>query len=112
MWKRFLFFTLRVLFSSVNEVTSIEVTSTLLRYHIGTIRTTGVETIVTFNLFCEFILPFLKQANIEVHPAWCGVPDTDEPVQAADVTNIAGEGTGIMMSQQLGQGAIQSNELL
>ena len=90
---------------------ALEISSTVTRDPIGTIRTTGVENVVSFNFFCEFVLPFLRQASVEVHPAWCG-GGTGEADQAADVTNISGEGAGLEMSQQLGQGEIQSNELL
>ena len=100
-----------LLLLSSSSTNALEVSSTVTRAPIGTIRTTGVENVVSFNFFCEFVLPFLRQASVEVHPAWCG-GGTGEADQAADVTNISGEGAGLEMSQQLGQGEIQSNELL
>ena len=100
-----------LLLLSSSSTNALEISSTVTRDPIETIRTTGVENVVTFNFFCEFVLPFLRQASVEVHPAWCG-GGTGEAEQAADVTNISGEGAGLEMSQQLGQGEIQSNELL
>ncbi len=100
-----------LLLLSSSSTNALEISSTVTRDPIGTIRTTGVENVVSFNFFCEFVLPFLRQASVEVHPAWCG-GGTGEADQAADVTNISGEGAGLEMSQQLGQGEIQSNELL
>lgn len=105
-------FLLLFLFSTSSFSTNaLEMSSTVTRDPIGTIRTVGVENVITFNFFCEFALPFLRQANVEVHPNWCG-GGAEEAEQAADVTNISGEGAGLEMSQQLGQGEIQSNELL
>ena len=105
-------FLLLFLFStSPFSTNALEMSSTVTRDPIGTIRTVGVENVITFNFLCEFALPFLRQANVEVHPNWCG-GGTEEAEQAADVTNISGEGAGLEMSQQLGQGEIQSNELL
>ena len=106
------FILLLFVFSTFSFANALEISSTVTRDPIGTIRTRGVENVVVFNFFCEFALPFLRQANVEVHPAWCSEGSDGEAEQATDETNISGEGAGLEMSQQLGQGEIQSNELL
>jgi hypothetical protein len=102
------FFMLAASSSFTNALTVSRTTSS---DNIGLLRSQGVETVVVFNLFCEFVLPFLKSAQIEVHPDWCA---EEKEIEEADGTNIntGGEGAGLEESDQLGGNVINSNELI